>query len=255
MTSVPAAAPDAARDPHYLRGVALVVLAGCLMSIAGIVVRFIDAADEWQILFYRSIALIATLLLVMALRHRAGLVRAFRSAGFGAVVGGLCLSAGFTGFIFSLTHTTVANTLFVLSAGPFMAALLGWIVLKERVRRATWLAMTAAVFAAAMAATATLAGSGGFAVSGHDLLLCALLGSVQNGAALVIYTIGSRHVPAGELALLLLSEIVLGPIWVWWGVGEVPSALTLVGGVIVLAALGGNAVSGLRRARPPVGVV
>ena len=34
-----------------------------------------------------------------------------------------------------------------------------------------------------------------------------------------------------------LSEIVLGPIWAWLGVGEVPSPMTLLGGAIVIGAL------------------
>ena len=296
----------------YYRGVVLVLAAGVFLSIGGIGVRLIEAADEWQILFYRSLALIVTLLAVLAVRNRGALPGAlpgaFRTAGAPAVAGGLCLSFGFAGFIFSLTHTSVANTLFLLSVSPFLAALLGRFVLGEGVRRTTWLAMSAAlagvavmvgegfatgspfgnlsallaalgfagftvalrrgktrdmlpsvclaaVFTALVAGVMVSAGAGGFAISARDLGLCAVMGAVQIGAGLTIYTAGSRHVPAAELALLSLSEVVLGPIWVWLGVGEVPSVATVIGGAVVLGAIVGHAASGLRRWRPPIGAV
>lgn len=310
-------------DPLYRRGLSLVLLAGCFMSIGGLGVRLIHGANEWQILFYRSLALIVTLVLVIALRSRGrgqggllgglwgGLWGAFRAAGPLAAVAGLCLSVAFSAFIFSLTHTTVANTLFLLSASPFLAAILGWLILGERVRRATWLAIGAAALgvgvmvgeglavggwfgltallsalgfagftvalrqgktrdmlpAVCLAAVFTSivtgltiplsAGSfdGSFYISLHDLLICIVLGAVQIGAGIGIYTIGSRHVPAAELTLLSLTEVVLGPIWVWLGVGEIPSNTTLVGGAIVLGVIAVHALSGLRRWRPPVGAV
>ena len=77
----------------------------------------------------------------------------------------------------------------------------------------------------------------------------------RQSAGLLIYTAGSRHLPAAELALLALTEVVLGPIWVWLGIGETPSLATLSGGAVVLAAIAGNALSGLRRWRPPIGAV
>lgn len=51
------------------------------------------------------------------------------------------------------------------------------------------------------------------------------------------------------------AEVVLGPTLVWLGVGEVPGALTLVGGTIVLGAISVQAFSGIRRRRPPLGVL
>ena len=286
----------------------LVTLAGALMSMGGIGVRLIESAGAWQILFYRSLALIATLLVVLAIRNRGGLLGAFRDAGLPAAIAGLCLSVAFCGFIFSLGYTTVANTLFVLAAAPFLAATLGLLVLGEAVRRATWLAMAvalagigtmvwegfalgnplgdltallsalgfagftvalrwgktrdmrpavcwAALFTAVAAAVAIPTSGGSFAISAWDLGLCAIMGMVQIGAGLLIYTAGSRYLPAAELALLALTEVVLGPIWVWLGVGETPSLATLLGGAIVLCALVGNARTGLRRWRPPIGTV
>jgi drug/metabolite transporter (DMT)-like permease len=75
------------------------------------------------------------------------------------------------------------------------------------------------------------------AVGPRDAVLLATLGLTQIGLGFVFLTIGSRLIPAGEVALITLLEVVLGPLWVWLFLGERPSAATLVGGVIVLGAV------------------
>jgi drug/metabolite transporter (DMT)-like permease len=88
-----------------------------------------------------------------------------------------------------------------------------------------------------------------FWISRHDLILCILLGSAQFGAGFILITMGTRLVPAAEVALLSLTETVLAPIWVWLFVYEVPSVFTLIGGAIVLTAVVGQAVGGMRKQR------
>ena len=70
-----------------------------------------------------------------------------------------------------------------------------------------------------------------------DLVLLAGLGIGQIGLGLIFLTIGARLIPAAEVALITLLEIVLGPLWVWIARGEQPSAATLAGGAIVLGAV------------------
>jgi drug/metabolite transporter (DMT)-like permease len=70
-----------------------------------------------------------------------------------------------------------------------------------------------------------------------DLVLLAALGITQIGLGFVFLTIGGRLIPAGEVALITLLEIVLGPLWVWVFLGERPPTATLVGGAIVLGAV------------------
>ena len=68
----------------------------------------------------------------------------------------------------------------------------------------------------------------------------------------VLLTLGARRLPAAETALLSLTETVLGPIWVWLAIDETPSLLTLAGGLIVMIAVVGHALLGLReRGTPP----
>jgi drug/metabolite transporter (DMT)-like permease len=70
-----------------------------------------------------------------------------------------------------------------------------------------------------------------------DVTLLATLGITQIGLGFVFLTIGGRLIPAGEVALITLLEIVLGPLWVWAFLRERPSTATLVGGAIVLGAV------------------
>jgi drug/metabolite transporter (DMT)-like permease len=75
------------------------------------------------------------------------------------------------------------------------------------------------------------------AVPGDDLLALAALGAGQIGLGLVFLTLGARLIPAAQVALISLLEVVLGPLWVWMAVSERPSTATLVGGAVVIAAV------------------
>ncbi|MBA3848506.1 MAG: EamA family transporter [Opitutus sp.] len=79
-----------------------------------------------------------------------------------------------------------------------------------------------------------------------------LLGCVQLGFAYRLYTRAIRHVTALEGVLIPVIEPILNPIWVMLVVGEKPTALSLLGGGIVLAAVTWRAVASLRRSPPEV---
>ena len=89
-------------------------------------------------------------------------------------------------------------------------------------------------------------------VSRHDLALLVALGVGQMGLGLAFLTAGARLIPAAEVALITLLEIVLGPLWVWIGYGEEPGLATLVGGAVVVVAV---LLQTLQRAAPTVEVV
>jgi drug/metabolite transporter (DMT)-like permease len=92
----------------------------------------------------------------------------------------------------------------------------------------------------------------GFALSIRDGGIAMGMGVFQVGTGLILYTLGSRSLPAAELALLSLAEVLLGPVWVWLILGETVTMYTLIGGAVLLAALVGNALSGKRRPPPPI---
>jgi drug/metabolite transporter (DMT)-like permease len=94
------------------------------------------------------------------------------------------------------------------------------------------------------------------AVPGDDLLALAALGAGQIGLGLVLLTLGARLIPAAQVALISLLEVVLGPLWVWLAVDERPTAATLVGGAVVVVAVVLQAAGGSRRTREaPAGPV
>ena len=85
-----------------------------------------------------------------------------------------------------------------------------------------------------------------FAIAGHDLALCIYMGAAQVSLALVLYTAGARYVPAAELMVLALTEVILGPLWVWLFLAEAPTPAAFVGGAVVIGAVFVNATTGMR---------
>ena len=293
-----------AHETSHLRGLVFVFAAGVLWSTMGLGIRLIEDASVWQILLYRSIALSGLLYVVIHLRSGKNPFAQARSTGMPAIIAGLALVAAYSGGIYSIQVIPVANALLLFATAPFMTAVLGWIVLRERVRPATWGAIFVAVCAIAImvsdqtsggAVDGTLAALGsaiGFSVftvalrwgkSGEMLpavflsglfaiiitsTICLFLGLsfvlsardggismgmgvFQVGAGLVLYTLGSRTLPAAELTLLSLAEVLLGPFWVWLFMGEEPSLRTLIGGALLLAAIAANALSGAHAGKTP----
>ncbi len=92
------------------------------------------------------------------------------------------------------------------------------------------------------------------ALAPRDGAIAISMGFFQVGAGLVLYTIGSKTVPAAELTLLSLAEVVLAPFWVWLFLGETATFYTLRGGAILLSAITANAFLGVRR-KPPISLV
>jgi drug/metabolite transporter (DMT)-like permease len=74
-------------------------------------------------------------------------------------------------------------------------------------------------------------------ITGDDVGWLAALGIGQIGLGFALLTVGARLIPAAQVGLITLLEVVLGPVWVWLALDERPSTLTLVGGAIVIAAI------------------
>jgi drug/metabolite transporter (DMT)-like permease len=91
-----------------------------------------------------------------------------------------------------------------------------------------------------------------FAIPAGDILIALAMGVLQLGLGLTLFTFGAKSMPAAELALLSMTEVLLGPFWVWLFLGETASVYTLAGGLVLLAALAGNALSGIRRRPAPI---
>jgi drug/metabolite transporter (DMT)-like permease len=75
------------------------------------------------------------------------------------------------------------------------------------------------------------------AIDGADVGWLAALGIGQIGLGFALLTVGARLIPAAQVGLITLLEVVLGPLWVWLALDERPSTLTLVGGAVVIVAI------------------
>ena len=286
-------------------GLVFVFMAGVLWSTVGLGIRLIEEATVWQILLYRSISLSLFLAIVIYLRSKENLFTVIRAAGLPACVAGLALVGAYSGAIYGIQSTSVATAMLLFACAPFIAAILGWLFLREKVRKATWISILFAILgigimvqdkstgSALLGSLAALGSAFGFAVftvalrwgrsvemlpavllsgifaifitssicllsglpfqiSVNDTGISMGMGVFQVGAGLVLYTLGSKTLPAAELTLLSLAEVLLGPVWVYLFLNEVVTLSTLVGGLILLLAIAGNAISGARRKPPPI---
>ncbi len=182
------------------------VAAALCWSSGGLLARLVDT-DTWTTVFWRATFSAIALLGVGMVRARRG-----GAGGLLSTLGwpGLVMAAGFatasTCFINALARTSVANALVLQSTSPFIAALLGWATLGERVRLRTWLAM-----AAALTGTAVMASrSWGAGSLGGDLLAVVTAASFA-GAAVTVRRHGDVNLPAAAGVAGLLGAAVA-----WW---------------------------------------
>jgi DME family drug/metabolite transporter len=189
--------PAGSADAHR-HGVFFVFAAGVLWSTVGLGIRLIEDAVVWQILLYRSISLTLFLYVVVRLRSGESPFARIRRIGFPSVIAGLSLVAAYSGGIFAIQSTSVANAMLLFATAPFMAAVLGWIVLREPVRMATWIAIAVAMVGIAIMVADK---SGGVALLGS----LAALGSALGFA---VFTVALRWGRSGEmLPAVFLSGI------------------------------------------------
>jgi RarD protein len=286
---------------EHRKGLALVAGGAIAWSSGGLLAR-LSETDAWTTSFWRAVfcALFLTLVLV-AFERRDVLRTVIRMGRPGAIVA-MLLSVDAILFIIALDHTTVANALFIMATTPFVAAVLGRIFLKERVRPKTWVAaafafvgialmvggslgrgsllgdglacvvtvnfaiamilmrrhrtinMRPAVWLSAIISivlTAPLASP--LAVSALNMGVLVVFGVVEMGLGLILFTAGAQRVPPVEAAMMGILETILAPFWVWLLLGENPGSQTVIGGLIVIAAVTVHTLSDMRPPRPSAG--
>jgi len=281
-------------DRNYLKGFFLVSFGATMWSFGALIVRYMVDAQiyQWQYLFFRGLMIATVLLIYLMIKKGIAFIINFKNIGLSVLIGACGLMAAFSGFIWSITLTTAANTLFMLAVTPFIAAILGIIFLQEKIRSMTWIAMVIALSGVLVMVTegletgnllgnlVALVSAIGFAVFSVSLrwrketpqfttvalagVLCALftllilffhndtpamplrnvylsiLHGTIVGLGLILFSMGARYLQAAELTLLSLIEVVCGVLWVYlpiFGINEVPSTLTIIGGIIVLCAI------------------
>ncbi len=121
----------------------LMIASSVVISFSGLIVRILEVGPL-VMNFYRGMFLMCAVMVLLVVRYRGATIVRVISVGWSGIIAGIMLAAAAITFLQSLTHTTVANTLFVLGAIPFVTAALAWIFLKERPNSATLVTMVIA---------------------------------------------------------------------------------------------------------------
>ncbi len=272
----------------------IILIAGLFWSFGPLVVRYIDNAHliPWQYLFFRGSIIFLVLNIYLFLVEGNKFLKNYNRIGLSGLIGGVSLGIANISFILSITTTTAAVTMMMLATQPFVAAILAYIFLKEKIRLTTLISIIVAaagiifmsldskgegtLFGLLNGLLSSL-GFAGFTVSlrwrkqtpkfttvSIAVIFCALVAvlvllfndsnifiSIKNSSlsalhgflvctGLILYSSKSRYLPATDLTLLSLTEVLGGIFWVWlpiFGINEVPTTNTLIGGGIITSAI------------------
>ena len=274
--------------------IVIVLIAGIFWSFGPLVVRHIDNAQliPWQYLFFRGSVIFLVLNIYLFLAEGQKFIGNYSRIGLSGLIGGVSLGIANISFILSITTTTAAVTMMMLATQPFVAAILAYIFLKEKISKTTLIAITVAaagiifmsldskgegtlfglingllsslgfagftvslrwrkntpkfttvaiagIFCSAVAILVLLFNDSNILISLKNSSLSALHGFLVC-TGLILFSMKSRYLPATDLTLLSLTEVLGGIFWVWlpwFGINEVPSVNTLIGGAIIIFAI------------------
>lgn len=190
--------------PAARRGALLVGCAAVCWSSGGLIARLVTTSP-WTTSLWRS--LFASLFLSAVLRTvgRRSIFAQWRDGGRPVLAVAACMALASTCFIFSLAHTSVANTLILMSTGPYVTALVGFLVLGERVAPRTWVTMGVALAGAVIMVSDSY--SRGTVVG--DLLAIVMSASFAVATVLVRRYPEIRMAPAAALSTTLTALVAL----------------------------------------------
>lgn len=173
--SSPVATPMSSNSERL--GALLVFLSALCWSFGGAIARFIEVQDSWAVIFWRSVWAAVFLLGFMLWRDGGrGTLRLFTGMGLPGLAVALCFASASTAFVVALSYTTVANILLMQAGVPLFAALLAWVVFREKVSGPTWIAIAAVICGVAIMVSESLDGD---------------ISPVGNGLALLIAVVFS----------------------------------------------------------------
>ena len=210
--------------------IGLMIASSVVISFTGLIVRHVDA-DPMVMNFYRALSLMVAVTLILAIQYRRMAITHVIRIGWPGIAGGVMLTVAAICFLQSMTHTTVANTLFILGAIPFFTAALAWVFLREQPTRATLWAMMIA-----FSGITVMLGEGFGSGSAYGNL-----NAMVTAVCFSIYTVlvrRNRHV--NMLPALLVSTVLIVLVA---GVSSYGS-LTISTGDLVLCVLWGGVLSG-----------
>ena len=205
-------------------GVPGVAVALCVATASGSFIAALNHASVARVLFILAVSpVLAALLARVTLGEPITRLTAMAMA---LALGGVALMLGSPG-----ESSLAGDGLSLLAALAFAL-----MIVITRWRRDVSMAPAACLSQAiVVAAFLPLASPG--EIGGADVVWLATLGIGQIALGFVLLTAGARLIPAAQVGLITLLEVVLGPAWVWLALDERPTTLTLVGGAIVIVAI------------------
>jgi len=125
---------------QHAKGLIITALGVLLISPDGLLTRLI-LVDHWTLIFWRALFLSFGMWLIVSLLYPNRAWHKYKSMGRVGAIMVLIYAMGTISFIVAITHTSVANTLIILSTTPMFAAIIGWIFLRESIPARTWIAI------------------------------------------------------------------------------------------------------------------
>jgi drug/metabolite transporter (DMT)-like permease len=132
-------------SPH-LKGLLIAFLGVVALSPDSLIVLLIET-DQWTLLFWRGLLTSAGIVLMNMAIHRQNTLFAYRRIGRSGILISILFAGATVFFVTALRHTSVANTLVIVSSSPIFAALLSRLILNEFVARHTWITIGVVILA------------------------------------------------------------------------------------------------------------
>ncbi len=186
--------------PRRVYAMILMLIGSIVISFGGLVIRNINAADNWQINFYRSLAFGIAISIVLLFRYGKTAPRKLKAIGLQGVYAAALITFAAISFLQAITNTTVAATTFTLSSIPFLTAALAWLLLGERIGKSTVFTMLAAAVGIFLM---FIQGLGSGSVYGNLMAFLCAIGF--SGYAIII----RRNRALEMLPTLILSNLII----------------------------------------------
>ena len=126
---------------NKIPGPVLVFLGALCLSFGGIIVKSFEGANLWQILFWRQTFFSITVAIYLLFIYKKSFFKSFYTSGLPGLIAGIFLAIGFSAYVFAMYHTTVANTLFIISTETIFLAVFGYFFLKEKISLITFISI------------------------------------------------------------------------------------------------------------------
>ena len=113
---------------YKIPGYFLLLFGGFCLSWGGFIIRSSEEATVWQILLLRSVFFMIALMIFLIATYKNNTIKIIKDAGYPAVLGGLVMSLSFIAFVVSMSITTVANVVFIISTQTMFLAVFGFFI-------------------------------------------------------------------------------------------------------------------------------